>query len=657
MILTRLEVSNFRTFRGTHAVALQPHQENGTIRPIVLFGGLNGAGKTTLFLAIKLALYGRATGEGGYSNSGYASFIRSSIHRYPCATIQPNTASIELEFQYGKLGKQFTYMVRRSWESAGTNLLEKIRIWENGEEQTSLDQNDAQGFLDELVPQAISELFFIDGEKIGHLAKDSTGDVLRTAFERIYGLDLTERLRNDLQTHLRRNVTPSLKVAVDTKSTQKEYEILQKELGDARSRLQCVETFLTEAQTRKQQLEASLRTRGGEWGEANHNYQIEADNLLRMLQEKKLALREVIAGVFPFSLGRSTMQKLLDDVAADLDMLLHRHANGTLQHFADSVRIVLDQKGKKSLDKVLSRWLKDRGVKKSVFDVSPRTLGRIEQLVNNDLASSLNRSDDLLKIIVSDSNELDILEQKLSRAPDSNALKAEFDKFARVCERIAELTSSLATLQSDIGAKLKRAIKLGAILSDRHRDSVEQCGRNQSLEYADQIRNLLKTYRETSILKRIEHLELEFNKEFNLLSRKDRRHFQVKINPQNFQVHLQSKDQGEFQTTQLSAGEKHIYAVAMLVALAKTSRRPLPLIIDSPLGRLDSEHHKKLVKNYFPHASHQVILLSTDEEIDLEAYEELSKQISRAYLIEFDDKQQESNIMKGYFANKETSNV
>ncbi|MCY3542356.1 MAG: DNA sulfur modification protein DndD, partial [Gammaproteobacteria bacterium] len=110
-----------------------------------------------------------------------------------------------------------------------------------------------------------------------------------------------------------------------------------------------------------------------------------------------------------------------------------------------------------------------------------------------------------------------------------------------------------------------------------------------------------------------------------------------------------------FNTTQLSEGEKHIYSVAMLVALVKTSRRPLPLVIDSPLVRLDSEHHKKLVKNYFPSASHQVILLSTDEEIDVEAYEELSEQVSRSYLIEFDDELQESSIREGYFVHRETA--
>ena len=68
------------------------------------------------------------------------------------------------------------------------------------------------------------------------------------------------------------------------------------------------------------------------------------------------------------------------------------------------------------------------------------------------------------------------------------------------------------------------------------------------------------------------------------------------------------------------------YAISMLWALARTSGRPLPMIIDTPLGRLDSEHRANLVQRYFPAASHQVILLSTDTEVDGRLLAELGDQ-------------------------------
>ena len=65
----------------------------------------------------------------------------------------------------------------------------------------------------------------------------------------------------------------------------------------------------------------------------------------------------------------------------------------------------------------------------------------------------------------------------------------------------------------------------------------------------------------------------------------------------------------------LSAGEKQLLGIAFLWGLARISGHRLPIAIDTPLGRLDSSHRNNLVERYFPSASHQVILLSTDTEI------------------------------------------
>jgi DNA sulfur modification protein DndD len=87
----------------------------------------------------------------------------------------------------------------------------------------------------------------------------------------------------------------------------------------------------------------------------------------------------------------------------------------------------------------------------------------------------------------------------------------------------------------------------------------------------------------------------------------------------------------------------------MLDALAKTSGRKLPIIVDTPLGRLDSKHRKKLVENYFPSASHQVIILSTDTEIGKTYLASLSEHISHKIMLDYDDTKGSSHIKSGYF--------
>jgi DNA sulfur modification protein DndD len=100
---------------------------------------------------------------------------------------------------------------------------------------------------------------------------------------------------------------------------------------------------------------------------------------------------------------------------------------------------------------------------------------------------------------------------------------------------------------------------------------------------------------------------------------------------------------------QLSAGERQLLAVAILWGLGRAAGRPLPAVIDTPLGRLDSEHRTKLIEGYFPFASHQVILLSTDEEIAGAYYEKLRPWIAHEYRLQYCEERDVTTIEIGYF--------
>ena len=79
------------------------------------------------------------------------------------------------------------------------------------------------------------------------------------------------------------------------------------------------------------------------------------------------------------------------------------------------------------------------------------------------------------------------------------------------------------------------------------------------------------------------------------------------------------------------------------------SSKTLPTVIDTPLGRLDKSHRENLIKNYFPNASRQVILLSTDEEITVEQLDKLMPSVGALYHLESTEKANETVITEGYF--------
>ena len=86
-----------------------------------------------------------------------------------------------------------------------------------------------------------------------------------------------------------------------------------------------------------------------------------------------------------------------------------------------------------------------------------------------------------------------------------------------------------------------------------------------------------------------------------------------------------------------SAGENQIFATALIAGLAEVSRVKAPLVVDTPLGRLDSKHRANILNFWISNSQRQVILLSQDEEIDDDFYKRIKNNVSATSLLEHED--------------------
>ncbi len=129
----------------------------------------------------------------------------------------------------------------------------------------------------------------------------------------------------------------------------------------------------------------------------------------------------------------------------------------------------------------------------------------------------------------------------------------------------------------------------------------------------------------------------------------------LSIDPETFETTLTGRDGKMLPFDRLSAGERQLLATSLLWGLARASGRPVPTIIDTPLGRLDSSHRRHLVERYVPYASHQVLLLSTDEEIVGSYYDALKPFINRTYLLAHNEESGQTYLEPGYFLQHETT--
>ena len=138
---------------------------------------------------------------------------------------------------------------------------------------------------------------------------------------------------------------------------------------------------------------------------------------------------------------------------------------------------------------------------------------------------------------------------------------------------------------------------------------------------------------------------------FQNLLRKTNLVHQLNIEPTTFKTKLTDKNGNLLPFDRLSAGERQLLATSLLWGLARSSGRPIPTIIDTPLGRLDSSHRNHIVERYFPSASHQVLLLSTDEEIVGPYFETLEPFVARKFLMVHNEKLGKTHFETGYFNN------
>jgi DNA sulfur modification protein DndD len=163
------------------------------------------------------------------------------------------------------------------------------------------------------------------------------------------------------------------------------------------------------------------------------------------------------------------------------------------------------------------------------------------------------------------------------------------------------------------------------------------------------VSGTLERFQEMFLEQHLKGLAKEIGDCFALLLRKKRLIGSIRIDPKTLHIQLVGSQGRILPPEKLSAGERQLLAVSMVWGLSRASGRPIPAVIDTPLGRLDSSHRQHLVDRYFPHASHQVILLSTDEEIDEAYHKALASRISREFRVCYDETTHSSRIEPGYF--------
>lgn len=660
MQLERVVLRDVGTYKGELTFDLIPRTRYNARRPVVLFGGLNGAGKTTFLSAVRLCLYGRQALDTAPTQKEYAEHLLGLIHRSRGGAEQANGASIGLTFVHSRLGRPTRYCLERAWQKRGSKVEEVLTLSKGGEQLPFLSDDQAQAFISALIPPGVSTFFFFDGERISALARDDDDLVLADAIRRLMGLDVADRLDADLATFVRnRRISSGATLpADDLAQVQKDYEqsihaadSLQREL------VSDIQMQLDSAIARREQLRAQLADRGGAWAINRTAVEEHLRDLAKRRLETEERVRELLAGAAMFTLAPKLSRAVAEAVEREQNVLDYERSASIIQsrvgELKAAIKAMRGSEGWRSVaNRCIDEWSKElrpKDRKQIVHGLSGSEATKILDVLGSKVAALHSELIEQRRLLSRIGEEEAQEQDRLRHAPPDNVLQSALAELEAASEQVAVLQGrKQATLQ-----EIRRLlwVSIGLVRKRRKLEQAlgEDGSQDRAVRLAGAVQDLLTEYKTKAADHKCAKLRENFLATHRRLARKEDIIADVRIDPDTFKITLVDRDGAQLAKKQLSAGEKQIFAIAMLDALGKTSGRNLPVIIDTPLGRLDSKHRSKLVEQYFPTASHQVIVLSTDTEVDERFYDGLKSYISHAYHLEFDPVSGATTAHEGYF--------
>lgn len=650
MIFESLYLRNLGVFRGEHTVQLAPA---GKGRPIVLIGALNGAGKTTIIESLQLALYGRRSSYGWRGATSYPQYLIELRNRH---VTQDEPTAVEVLI---RLNANQTLRVRREWVYTKSAPRERVSVFVNSDDNPDLVLSESwDDEVEKLLPARLAELFLFDGEKMERLADPTkSAEVLRTAISSLLGLDLIDHLISDLELlrYRQKQKTMSESEAVQVTTLDENISRVRRRLEDFQQEERRLETQAAEIRSNQTDLETTLHASGGDRYKQREVLAVEHGMLLEKRRHLEVGLRVLAASQLPLALVVPSLRKLLNDARMNGGRLTGE-ATTRLLSTLQSIKTFIDTENLSSAAKarIQSRidseisTISDNATNASDIDWT-RIAVSINDLLSEELPKLKNSARKEIEFLNKTSDRILEIEEYLRTTPEADQLAdllrqqgANEARLSELTQRVAELRAPKVVCEREINQLAKE--RFAAL--EKANDSSDA---SRIADYCSRSVRSLSAFRARLIDMRRATLEDLILDSFKRLIRKEDLIGRVTISSETMSLILTAPDGGPMTPQQLSAGERQLLAVATLWALARATGRPIPIVIDTPLGRLDGPHRENIVSCYFPEASEQVILLSTDTEVTRKFSDMLDRAITDRYLLKYDAKEKSSSFRKGYF--------
>ena len=665
MKLQNVILCNFRNFRGEHKIDMTSHSDDKQ-NNIILIGGFNGSGKTTIVDSIKLCMFGRRFNSFTLSSQNYYNYLFLAKNKSSVKD-NDNRFFIQIEMEIDDTYPTYSITLKRDWEfKDGRVDKENFTIYRDGVPLEIIPRDYWEDYIISLIPPYVSNYFFFDGERVKKLAcGNKAEEILKESIRDLIGLKLYETLANDLDTLerkiKRRNINQSdLQEKIEEK--EKEVSEVKKNINKIEKNIEDKYSKIKELNVEKIDIENDLRRKAGAFAEERKKNEKEILRLKGELTELNDEIKKICGDVLPFVIASDTCRNLLDKLEEEKrqkELIASAHVlKRTNQVFMEKIDsstalIKFSKKDlkiiKSEIDNIFSKMFEDinNGSKKLfVHDLTNAEIDRIENFLKKTEENMKTKLDKTLKLREKSLIQIKKFEEKLKNIPDEIFIKDYIDKLSTIQTKLDVLEKDINSLKEEKCLSGKKKAEIEDVIKklEEKIECIEEDYRK--IELCTKIRKSTQEFINIIISSKTKELGKIITTMYQKLANKDDMVKEIKIATNTFSTTLIDFEGGVVNKDSISAGEKEIYALSVLWGLAKISNKKLPIIIDSPLAKLDNSHVNKIIENFFPNAGDQVIILSHDREFDLNSYRRLKPNLNRAYRLAMD---QENKIIKGYF--------
>ena len=660
MHFSEIELYNFGIYKGQHNIELIDQRKK---KNITLVGGMNGRGKTTILDAIFLCLYGRKVIE--YivgKKEAYNKVLKDRINKSADDKTTHVKIIMVMDDDEGTI-----IAITRTWSQTDSKISTDLIVEKNGIEDTYLSEN-WEYYVEELIPYGIAKFFFFDNEKISQIADDDAFDKIKDSIKSVMGVTTVETLCTHIE-KIRKDKNASLKKSSASALT-KESEELSTAIEECETKIRNLYTQraalfpeLEKIANRLEETEQSFWKKGGNLG-LNH------DDIIRdqhELKDKESALKEQAIALAsnpatPICLCKELAVTTYNEIMSSEESRAVKYSypivsklyKSLLEEFKGSYSASTDSY--KTLSKLVKAQLKKLEGEigsEAVNAITPLAKSLMEKFISEDItrisSEAIGIASENEKVITA----LEQLEVHLSSSAEKNDTVKLLNEIKELQAKKTELETEISRCDDQIHSaqfekdhierQLNKVLLKIASNADTSDDNV------RIIEYSTMTLDVMHEFVHRLQTQKVDILEKNITSRFKFLAQKQAIITSIIIDPETLDITLKDYKGGVLLKDQLSAGEKQMFAISILWGLALSSGYKLPVIIDTPMARLDSAHRSNFINKYLPNASSQVIILSTDEEINGKYLDDIKGYVNKAYTLIYNDSEKCSTIEPGYF--------